>query len=78
MVSAWNKFVQKTYNDFGENKGKPGYKFKDALKKAAPLWKKQGSKSDDASASAAPMKTTKRSKKSRSRRTRRTRRRGRN
>ncbi len=61
MVSAWNKFVKKIYD---QNKSKPGYKFKDALKDAAPLWKKgQGSASADMTADTSSKKTRKRGKK---------------
>jgi hypothetical protein len=73
MVSEWNKFVKKIYD---QNKSKPGYKFKDALRDAAPQWKKmqKGSTSDDSAAAAAPMKTRKaRRGKSRSRKSRRSR-----
>ncbi len=57
MVSAWNKFVKKIYD---QNKSKPGYKFKDALKDAAPLWKKgQGSADAAVDASASSGKKTK-------------------
>jgi hypothetical protein len=61
MVSAWNKFVKKIYD---QNKSKPGYKFKDALKDAAPLWKKgQGSASADMAVDTSAKKTKKRGKK---------------
>lgn len=61
MVSAWNKFVKKIYD---QNKSKPGYKFKDALKDAAPLWKKgQGSDSADMAVDTSAKKTKKRGKK---------------
>jgi hypothetical protein len=64
MVSAWNKFVKKIYD---QNKSKPGYKFKDALKDAAPLWKKgegaAANASSDAPAASSGKKTKKRGNK---------------
>lgn len=38
-MSEWTKLVTKVYN---ENKSKPGYKFKNAMKDAAKIYKKQG------------------------------------
>lgn len=60
-MSAWNKFVKKIYD---QNKSKPGYKFKDALRDAAPLWKKgQGSASAEEAVDTSAKKTRKRGKK---------------
>ena len=42
-LSAWNIFVKKVYN---ENKHKPNYKFKDALKEASKRKGEMGSKSN--------------------------------
>lgn len=66
MASAWNKFVADIYRK--NKKGNPNYKFKDALKDAAPLWK-NGQKSD--SGDAAPTKTRRRSSSRKSRKSRR-------
>ena len=40
MPSAWNLFVKSVYNR--NKKANPAYQFKQALKEAAPMWKKQG------------------------------------
>ena len=42
-LSAWNIFVKKVYN---ENKHKPNYKFKDALKEASKRKGEMGSNSN--------------------------------
>jgi hypothetical protein len=39
IMSEWTQLVTKVYN---ENKSKPGYKFKNAMKDAAKIYKKQG------------------------------------
>ena len=36
-MSGWNDLIQKIYN---ENKHKPGYKLKNAMKAASPIWAK--------------------------------------
>ena len=36
-MSPWNDLVQKIYN---ENKHKKGFKLKDAMKLASPIWEK--------------------------------------
>jgi len=41
-MTEWTDLVKQVYN---ENKGKAGYKFKNALKDAAKIYKKKGSKS---------------------------------
>ena len=38
-MSEWTTLVTKVYN---ENKSKPGYKFKHAMKDAAKIYKKHG------------------------------------
>jgi len=40
MPSAWNKFVKEFYES--KKKADPTYQFRQALKEAAPMWKKQG------------------------------------
>jgi hypothetical protein len=41
-MTEWTDLVTKVYN---ENKGKPGYKFKNALKDAAKIYKKSKKRS---------------------------------
>ena len=40
MPSAWNLFVKNVYES--KKKADPTYQFRQALKEAAPMWKKQG------------------------------------
>ena len=56
-MTAWTDLVTKVYN---ENKSKPGYKLKNAMKDAAKIYKRSG-------ASSAPGKTKKSRKGSRRR-----------
>ena len=41
-MSAWTDLVKKVYN---ENKSKPGYKLKNAMKDAAKIYKSSGASS---------------------------------
>ena len=60
-MSAWTIFLTKFYND--KKKTNPGYKFKDAMKDAAKVYKK--SPSAESSGSTTSTRKTTKSRKSR-------------
>jgi len=56
-MSEWTQLVTKVYN---ENKSKPGYKFKNAMKDAAKIYKKKGPSTAAASSTKKRRKSNKR------------------
>ena len=67
-MTAWTDLVGKTYKN-GVAAGKPNYKFKDAMKDAAKIYKKTATKVVDAEVAVeeavAPSKKSRKSKRSR-------------
>ncbi len=61
MAETWVQFATKYYHQ--KKKSNPDYKFKNALKEAAPLFKSNNNKVEKAAKPVKEKKTTKKSKK---------------
>lgn len=71
-MSAWTVFLTKFYND--KKKTNPEYKFKDAMKDGAKVYKKSpSSESVESSESTRKMSKSRKSRRTKSRRTRKSR-----
>jgi len=64
-MSSWNDLIQEIYE---KNKHKPGYKLKDAMKEASPIWAKM---KNSKKVSSTHNKKTKKGGKGKKKRTRR-------